>query len=393
MSPLPGESPVRILYVDDEEANRKVFRLNFEDQFPLRYASSAERALEILEEEEIAVLLVDERMPGMHGSELLALVKQSHPDIVRMVVTAYSDVNAVLAAVNSGEVWRYILKPWEAGAVATLLGAGLDIYQLTRDRRALNVQLVLAERRATLGLLAGSVGHELRNALSAPLNATHVLAEMVPTFRKAFALCVAPHASAELRAELEELQVGPELKELEFWVAAMKESLEHARDISVQLVDSMKPQALLVTPLDLSALVKSVGRLTRDAVFRAGARLSVEVEEGVTAQGDAVAVRQVLINLLLNGAQAIPEVRQPGTVTLKCSRQDGGAVVEVGDDGTGISPEHLARMFERLFTTKGNSGTGMGLAISRSLAQQMGGDLTLCTVLGEGTTFSLTLKG
>src|SRR5678815_933321 len=113
-----------VLYVDDEAANLTSFAYCFDDQFLVRTAGSAEEAMLILSREPVALLLADQRMPGMTGAQLCALARERHPDVVRMIVTAYADIGDAVAAINTGQVARYILKPWREEAMLEILQLG-----------------------------------------------------------------------------------------------------------------------------------------------------------------------------------------------------------------------------------------------------------------------------
>src|SRR5688572_4732299 len=99
-----------ILYVDDEHANRLVFDITFGKDFRIKCVSSAEEAIAELAREPVAVVVTDQRMTGMSGDELLRNVREMSPDTVRMILTAYSDLEPILRAVNEGLVARYIVK-------------------------------------------------------------------------------------------------------------------------------------------------------------------------------------------------------------------------------------------------------------------------------------------
>src|ERR1041385_7542568 len=103
-----------VLYVDDERGNRIVFEQSLNSEFNLRTASSAADALDVLDQHEVAAVVSDMRMPSMSGEELLRIVKERHPEVIRMVVTAYADVEPILRAINEGLVARYIITPGSA---------------------------------------------------------------------------------------------------------------------------------------------------------------------------------------------------------------------------------------------------------------------------------------
>src|SRR4051794_28411783 len=108
----PPRSGPLVLYVDDERGNRIVFEQSLNAEFNLITVPHAAEALELLEQHDVAVLVSDVRMPSMTGDELLRIVKDRYPNVIRMVVTAYADVDPILRAINEGLVARYIIKPW-----------------------------------------------------------------------------------------------------------------------------------------------------------------------------------------------------------------------------------------------------------------------------------------
>jgi DNA-binding NtrC family response regulator len=114
-SAVTSESRPAVLFVDDEAPNVELFRLQFKDRFRVLIAHSGDEALGLLARNDVAVLLSDERMPGMSGVELLARVLERWPDVVRIIVSAYSDAPRLLAAMNRGHAHEYIVKPWDKG--------------------------------------------------------------------------------------------------------------------------------------------------------------------------------------------------------------------------------------------------------------------------------------
>jgi DNA-binding NtrC family response regulator len=103
-----------ILVVDDEQDNLDAFRFNFRKTFDILTANSGPEALGILAEKDVAVVVTDQRMPKMTGVELLREVREKHPDTVGIILTAFTDVDVLIEAINLGQVYRYITKPWDA---------------------------------------------------------------------------------------------------------------------------------------------------------------------------------------------------------------------------------------------------------------------------------------
>jgi DNA-binding NtrC family response regulator len=130
-----GNTPP-VLYVDDEPENLALFRMHFETLFEVRTAASGAAALIELERGDVAVLLTDERMPGMSGIDLLALAAERWPDVVRVIVSAYSDAARLLAAINRGHAHEYILKPWDELELKGCVERALMTAQRRRELQA-----------------------------------------------------------------------------------------------------------------------------------------------------------------------------------------------------------------------------------------------------------------
>src|SRR5574341_1104091 len=119
-----------VLFVDDDESNLVVWEAGCADRFAVLTAGSAARALEMLRSREVGVVLADQRMPGTTGIELLERVRDEFPDVVRMLITAYSDLNAAIDAINRGHVWRYLGKPCALSQLRSELSGALEVYEL-----------------------------------------------------------------------------------------------------------------------------------------------------------------------------------------------------------------------------------------------------------------------
>ncbi len=130
-----------ILVVDDEQDNLDAFRFNFRKSFDIVTATGGAEALQILEDKEVAVVVTDQRMPKMTGIELLREVRTRQPDAVGIILTAYTDVDVLVEAVNLGQVYRYITKPWDAKEVRGVLQYAIERYHLHRENRRLAAQL------------------------------------------------------------------------------------------------------------------------------------------------------------------------------------------------------------------------------------------------------------
>ena len=129
------EKKYNVLYVDDEESNLRIFKTAFRRHYQVFTASTAEEGINILTQEEIHLIVTDQRMPQMTGVEFLAKILPDYPDAVRMILTGFSDVQAIIEAINSGRVNRYITKPWNKDELKDILDEALISFEKERNKR------------------------------------------------------------------------------------------------------------------------------------------------------------------------------------------------------------------------------------------------------------------
>src|SRR3989441_4571705 len=165
-----------ILYVDDEEKSLKYFTRAFEDQFQILTAPNAQEGFKLLEahKDDLGLLMTDQRMPGEKGVWLLEKARQLRPRIIRILATAYSDMEAAIAAVNTGAIYKYVTKPWDPPQLDNTLKRGLEFFIVQRERDQLLMEkmsvlhnMMIADRIVSLGLLAAGLSHHIRNSLVA----------------------------------------------------------------------------------------------------------------------------------------------------------------------------------------------------------------------------------
>lgn len=128
---------MNVLFVDDEESILKsIQRGLFDETYNKHFALSGDEALKLMEEIEISVLITDMRMPGMSGLELLQIVQEKFPDTVRIILTGYAQITTLISAINSGQVYRYLTKPWKLDEefIPTIKQA-IDYYLILKDRK------------------------------------------------------------------------------------------------------------------------------------------------------------------------------------------------------------------------------------------------------------------
>ena len=160
------QNKYNILYIDDEENNLIVFKNSFFRYYNIFTALSGKEGLRIIADEEIHLIITDQRMPEMTGIEFLEQAVMLHPDIVRMIITAYSDIEIIMRAINKCGIYQYVLKPWDSRELKIVIDNALKSFELTRSNKMLmeslkqaNVELEEKVKLRTLEL--NEKNHEL----------------------------------------------------------------------------------------------------------------------------------------------------------------------------------------------------------------------------------------
>jgi DNA-binding NtrC family response regulator len=135
---------IGILYVDDEVNNLNSFKAAFRRYFNIHTAQSAKEGRKVLESEEIGVIITDQRMPGETGIEFLESILPIYPDTIRILLTGFSDINAVMGAINRGQVYKYLVKPWQDDELKMYIQNAMELYNLRKENKDLAHKLKLA---------------------------------------------------------------------------------------------------------------------------------------------------------------------------------------------------------------------------------------------------------
>ncbi|MBI3521154.1 MAG: response regulator [Bacteroidetes bacterium] len=144
---MKSDSPINVLYVDDEENNLISFKAAFRRYFSVFSAISVQEAIEILNHNEIHVLITDQRMPGTLGTELLAESAKNYPDQIRILLTGFSDIEALKDAVNRGHIFRYLEKPWNDEDLKKTIEESFDVYNIKKEQEELNQKILLTNEQ------------------------------------------------------------------------------------------------------------------------------------------------------------------------------------------------------------------------------------------------------
>ena len=339
-------------------------------------ATSGPEALEIITREQVDVVVLDVRMPGMDGIETLRRIKESHPRIEVVMLTGHADLESSLEGMRFG-FFDYLTKPVK---LETLIEKIQEAYQRGRGEQIgtgaetftdkLQEHMIVADRLASLGELAASIAHEINNPLA-----------------------VISESAGWLRTRIDRDQMSEE--ELRSTVNRaldkIESAVERAARISRNFLSFSRAPDTMVREVDLGDLAAEIRELTMRSA--AAANIEVRVDRGAAGEGtvltDPFQLRQVLLNLVTNALHAIDRDGRV-EITVECDQTH--VSVAVVDNGPGIAEEHLERIFEPFFTTKEEGrGTGLGLAVSRGIVEKLGGRLEVENRPGNGCTFRVVL--
>jgi signal transduction histidine kinase len=372
-----------ILFVDDEEENLEIFSINFRDTFTIYTARSGPEGLELLEREFVGLVLSDQRMVGMTGMEFLQEVRERYPEIVTMLVTAYSDLDILADGVNAGLLYSYILKPWEVKDLKIALSRGIEHYYLVSERDRLHLEqietlkkMARANRLSAVGTLAAGVAHEIRN----PLVSIQTFLEMVPQ-------------------KLAELSLSdPDKLDKEFcekFHALSFSEIQRIRDLISELINFARLTPPDFNETDLSLVVQTMVELTRKEAARKGVKVKSHLDPSLPlVLIDVSKIKQVLLNLILNALQAMKEGGNMEILARSVNQRERGQCVQliVRDHGEGIPEEIQEQLFNPFFTTKDpGEGIGLGLTICHQIMEEHGGEIEIKSQTGVGTEAIITL--
>lgn len=148
MSDTPNQTEkIKILYIDDEVNNLNAFKASFRRNFDITTCESPVKAKEILKTDTFEIIITDQRMPEMTGTEFLASILNEYPEPMRILLTGYSDIEAVIDAINKGEVYRYVTKPWHEEELKGIIKSAYEVLSLRQENKVLTKSLLQANEQ------------------------------------------------------------------------------------------------------------------------------------------------------------------------------------------------------------------------------------------------------
>ena len=371
-----------ILYVDDEEKSLTTFSRAFGSEFRILTASNAQDGLILIERHgnEIGILMTDQRMPGEKGVWLLERARQFRPRILRILVTAYTDMDAAIQAVNSGAIYKFITKPWDPAQLELTLKQGLEFFsvqaerdQLLREKMSVLRNMMIADRIVSLGLLAAGLSHHIKNSMVA-----------VKTF-----LELAPLKMAEEKGNPDSL------RDPDFWREYHQNVQGQIEKINLLLADlrtasennSGEPFADQIHLK--SAVTNCLDRLSDSLATR-----RLEVQNQIS---DSLPPLQVdkpkfdrMLELLVKDELAM--LPAGSRITFSAELQGGEMVIQLTDNGPALPQEALRVVLDPFMVTNGKpSEYGINLMACFFIAHHHGGKIEAQNLPETGNCFTIRL--
>ncbi len=349
-----SEEKPKILYVDDLPVNLKLFEATFHKDYDITLTESPREALQLLEEKEIEVLISDQRMPEMKGTELLEIVAERYPDIRRYLLTAFTDTDTVIEAVNKGKIHGYIKKPMQTEEIRQSINSSLEVYHLRKKNRQIMQELenVNSELLNADGLKTEIIS-SISNEISIPLN------RIMGTLHL-------------LKSKIE----GDELTEVVNILDDSVFKLEQFSILAKQISVLKSPgYSLKKNSVSLKQVIQFSSIETREELTEQGILLHREKDkEEMTVEGDSALLVSCLVGLIRFARE---HTERSGEIKVRSVVRDNRIICQVEDQGANYT-DTLFEILNDYLIAEDKSMTlsmGIGLSVSRMIMQAHGGHL------------------
>lgn len=354
------EDKIAVLYIDDETNNLLSFQATFRRRYKIFTASSAAEGMGVLNNENIQVIICDQRMPQSTGVEFFNIVRTAFPKPIRILLTGYTDAEAIVDAINKGEIYRYIKKPWDE---LELQNAIQNAYEIYATRNKLETKIAELEKtNDELNRFIYSTSHDLRSPLASVMGILNL-------------------------ASMENSVVDPNgyLQMIETCVNKMdtfiQKIIEYYKSIRVEEE---------YTKIDFHTLLSESIQLFK--MQKPGIEYILDIDQPVDFINDAFRMSVILDNLISNAVkyQKPQEANQKIEITVKTTKDK--VFIKIEDNGIGILDQHLNNIFKMFFrSTNTVNGLGIGLYIVKEALNRIGGEISVESNYGYGTAFNLEI--
>lgn len=383
-----------LLVIDDEvEITKSLFR-QFRRKYNVFVANRAEDAIPILEKENIQVVLSDQRMPGMTGISFFSAIKDKYPDALKLILTGYTDINAVIDAINAGQVFRYLTKPWNPVELNLAIAEAFDRHELITNNKILlqrlkeanaNLERKVMERTQALedankdlinlniekNKYVGIVAHDLRNPIGNALMFSKLLIDDFTDFSTAEHIRFLKVINNRCTFALNLIEGFLDISKIESGIL----NLELKEHDYCSFVKTCISQNLVLS-----------NKKSQEIIFSC-------TQDHILLSFDNNKLEQVLNNLISN---AIKYSHKNKRIWIDIQLKDKQIITKVKDEGQGIQADELESIFSPYGTTSTKptdheKSTGLGLAIVKKIIEAHKGTITVESTPDIGSEFTFIL--
>jgi signal transduction histidine kinase len=369
----------QILVIDDEIGPRESLRMLLKPNYQVHTADCVEAGIKLLKEKQPDTIVMDIRMPGMTGIEGLRKIREIDPHLSVIMLTGFGALDTAKEALRLGAN-DYISKPFDAREMQEVIGRNVERTRVQRtsehaaaEIRELNnrllKELAQKERLASLGQASAEFVHDISNPLTIVWGYVQLLAKRLE------------------QSESDTNQNATSVKELNI----IEQNVRMCRELLTMWQSYGSVEASPPKPISVSQIVREVVKSANGMATQSGVDLQANIcEDACTLVGDTVQIQRAIQNVVINGIQAAAEKK--GKVTVDCAQKDFYVDLRIDDNGTGIAPAQLNRVFDPYFTTKqAKSGTGLGLYIAKKVVEDHNGSIKVESTPEIGTLFTIRL--
>ncbi len=356
---------IKVLYIDDESNNLFGFKAAFRTEYNILLANSATEGKALLQQHpDTHVIFCDQRMPDITGTQFFEDIASEYPDPVRILITGFTDVAAVVDSINKGQVFRYLTKPYQQEEIHAAIEQAYKYYMTGFMLRKKNEELQKANE--DLDKFAYSVTHDIRGPILSILGA------------------------------LEIMKQTQSMEELHSICNMMEESALQVNDLIVNIhaYYSLQRGTIEIEEIDFKNLCQELAELHNIQLALANIKLTITVQQVETYHNSRVLLHLIINNLLSNAIKYQKDAEVNKFVNLSVQVNNGIATIKVADNGIGIETKYLDKIFNMFFrASESSTGSGFGLYNVKDALLKLKGDILVCSEIGKGSEFVITLPG
>ncbi|MEO6687319.1 MAG: hybrid sensor histidine kinase/response regulator [Dyadobacter sp.] len=353
---------IRILYIDDEEHNLQSFKASFRKQYNITTTTSVVEAEEFMEQKDFHVVLADQRMPGMTGTQFFEKIRVRFPEPIRILITGHTDISAAIDAINKGEVFRFIDKPWDYTYVENAITHAFEIFNTRAELKQRNLDLEKAYEE--LDKFVYSASHDLRAPLMSVLGIVN-LALM--------------EENVESQNEYLDL-IKQSVKKLDTFIINIIDYYKNARGVST------------MTPINFGELVNDVTEAIKYLPEFENVEMITDISQTGVFESDVMKLRIIFNNLITNAVKFQDTKKEKSLIKLTIRATSANTLITFEDNGVGIKKDDLDKIFKMFYRAGAtNSGSGIGLYIVHEAINKLEGKINVTSTLGEGSIFEIDI--